>query len=72
MRGFTTVCIIVQLGSALNFKEKIYGLALLNSQMDEKRRKQKWKITQKILSRQQWKQITNSRVLSGGNIITVV
>jgi hypothetical protein len=35
MRGFTTVCIIVQPESALNFKEKIYGLALLNSQMDE-------------------------------------
>jgi hypothetical protein len=29
------MCIIVQLGSTLNFKEEIYGLALLTSQMDE-------------------------------------
>jgi hypothetical protein len=35
MTGFTTVCIIVQLESSLYFKEKNYGHALLNSQMDE-------------------------------------
>jgi hypothetical protein len=37
MRGFTTVCIIVQPESSLYFKEKNYGLALLNSQMDEEK-----------------------------------
>jgi hypothetical protein len=31
------MCIIVQPESALNFKDKIYGLALLNSQMDEQK-----------------------------------
>jgi hypothetical protein len=35
MRGFIPVCIIIQPESALYFKEKNYGLSLLNSQMDE-------------------------------------
>jgi hypothetical protein len=35
MRGFIPVCIIIQSKSSLYFKEKNYGLALLNSQMDE-------------------------------------
>jgi hypothetical protein len=35
IRGFIPVCIIIQPKSALYFKEKNYGLALLNYQMDE-------------------------------------
>jgi hypothetical protein len=35
MRGFIPICIIIQPKYALYFKEKNYGLSLLNSQMDE-------------------------------------
>jgi hypothetical protein len=37
MRGFIPVCVILQPKSTLYCKEKIYGLALLNSQMDEEK-----------------------------------
>jgi hypothetical protein len=35
MRGFTTMCIIIQPEYSLYYKEKNYGISLLNPQMDE-------------------------------------
>ena len=70
MRGFTTVCIIVQLGSTFNFKEKIYGLSLLTLKWMKK-----WKAEaggNRFLYKTTVKVDNKSKCVLRGNIVTVV
>jgi hypothetical protein len=62
MRGFTTVCIIIQLESSLKLKENTFGLALKNLKWMKKWQEEAG--DNQLFIRQQWKYITISRVPS--------